>query len=270
MSQQSESRARRIDPEIPIRIGCAGWTIPAAHRATFPPDGTHLEHYSGVFSSVEINSSFYRPHRRQTYARWAESVGPDFAFSVKVPREITHEYCLADCGALVEEFLQQVSGLGDKLGALLVQLPASFAFDPGTARQFFREFRRGYSGALVCEPRSATWFSQEADELLAEHRVDRVAADPAPVPSASEPAPWSELAYFRLHGSPRMYYSEYSPAWLEALAARVREWVARGRATWCIFDNTALEAATPNALALAKLLNLSGGRSVPEKRRGTR
>ena len=73
-----------------ILIGTAGWSLPGAHFGLFPRDGSHLERYATRFSCVEINSSFYRPHRQETYARWAASVPENFRFAVKMPRTITH------------------------------------------------------------------------------------------------------------------------------------------------------------------------------------
>jgi uncharacterized protein YecE (DUF72 family) len=119
----------------PIRIGCAGWGLPSAKAGAFPSPGTHLERYVRVLPAVEVNSSFYRPHRRETWERWAASVPPGFRFSVKVPRQITHFRRLREADPALDELLGQVSGLGPKLGPLLVQLPPSFAFDdPAAAR----------------------------------------------------------------------------------------------------------------------------------------
>jgi uncharacterized protein YecE (DUF72 family) len=73
-----------------IYVGVAGWSISKEHAARFPVEGSHLERYAQVFNAVEINSSFYRPHRPQTYAPWAASVPDGFRFAVKMPREITH------------------------------------------------------------------------------------------------------------------------------------------------------------------------------------
>ncbi|MDQ3815662.1 MAG: DUF72 domain-containing protein, partial [Armatimonadota bacterium] len=74
-----------------IYIGCAGWSIPSPHAPEFPAAGSHLERYAARFPAVEINSSFYRPHRPQTYERWAAAVPTHFQFAVKVPKIITHE-----------------------------------------------------------------------------------------------------------------------------------------------------------------------------------
>ncbi|WP_155518861.1 DUF72 domain-containing protein, partial [Xanthomonas euvesicatoria] len=71
-----------------VRCGCAGWSIPAADRAQFGEGASVLQRYATRFDAVEINSSFYRPHRASTYARWADSVPEDFRFSVKLPRSI--------------------------------------------------------------------------------------------------------------------------------------------------------------------------------------
>jgi hypothetical protein len=87
-------------------VGCAGWSIPVPLQARFAAAGTHLERYAAGLPSVEINSSFYRPHLPATYARWAASVPPTFQFSVKVPRSITHERRLKDIEALLEAFLR--------------------------------------------------------------------------------------------------------------------------------------------------------------------
>jgi uncharacterized protein YecE (DUF72 family) len=100
---------------------------------------------------------------------------------------------------------------------------------------------------VAAEPRHAGWFTPAADALLAEWRVARVAADPARVPAAAEPGGWPGNAYYRLHGSPRTYYSAYDAAFLDALAPRL---AAAPAGAWCIFDNTALGAATADALGL--------------------
>lgn len=237
----------------PLRVGTAGWALPRAEQPAFPPDGTHLQRYAARFPAVEMNSSFHRPHAPATYARWAASVPDDFRFSVKAPKAITHERRLADADDLLAAFLAQVSGLGAKLGCLLLQLPPSLAYDPATAEPFLASLRGRHAGAVALEPRHATWFAEEPSRLLAAHRVSRVAADPARVPAAGEPGGWPGTVYYRLHGSPRTYYSAYDEAYLRALAIRLRESAGAAGDVWCIFDNTASGAATGNALALLDL-----------------
>lgn len=234
----------------PLAIGTAGWRLPKRHQHLFPPDGSHLERYAARFPAVEINSSFYRPHRRATWERWGSTVPEGFLFSAKTPRTLTHEQRLVDPEPLLDDFISAVTGLGKRLGCLLVQMPPSLAFDPGTADQFFGAFRERYVHALAAEPRHATWFTPEAEAVLQAHRVGRVGADPACAPGGAEPAGWGGTVYFRLHGSPRMYYSEYDAGYLRTLVLRLdaaRRVPDVSGPLWCIFDNTALDAATANA-----------------------
>jgi uncharacterized protein YecE (DUF72 family) len=237
----------------PIYVGVAGWSIPKEHAGRFPAAGTHLERYAAVFPAVEINSSFYRPHRPATYARWAASVPADFRFAVKVPREITHRHRLVEVRELLDTFLAEAGALGDKLGPLLVQLPPSLAFAAPVATSFFGMLREQYAGGAVCEPRHPSWFRPEAERLLTDYHIARVAADPAVLPAAAEPGGWNRLVYYRLHGSPRMYYSPYADEYLALLAERLKAHASRAE-VWCIFDNTALAAATDTALTVLRQL----------------
>jgi uncharacterized protein YecE (DUF72 family) len=236
----------------PIRIGTAGWNVPSLYLDRVPSGGSHLERYARHLNAVEINSSFYRPHRHATYQRWAQSVPAGFRFAVKVPKAITHESGLADCGALLDRFLAEVTGLGDKLGVLLVQLPPKSALKKRVADSFFRNLRARIDADVVLEPRHASWFAPGVDDWLVQRNIARVAADPAPVEGAGEPGGRHGLAYYRWHGSPRIYYSDYDAAALAALEQRLGE--DHARAVWCIFDNTAAGAALGNALELARSL----------------
>ncbi len=219
----------------------------------FPGDGLHLTRYALRFTAAEINSSFYRPHRAATYARWAESVPPGFRFSVKVPKEITHARRLDEVEALLDGFLPDVQALGETLGCLLVQLPPSLAFDAAIAERFFTLLRSRHPGAVAFEPRHASWLEPDAESMLTALRIARVAADPDKPPGAALPGGWSGLHYYRLHGSPRMYYSSYSPEWLKPIAERLIHAREEGMAAWCIFDNTASGASAANALELVRL-----------------
>lgn len=237
--------------ESTIRIGTAGWTIPTREAEAFPEEGSSLERYAGRFACAEINSSFHRSHRPDTWRRWAESVPSGFRFSAKLPKEITHKRRLNDCSEPLEAVLAEMAALGDRLDVLLVQLPPSLDFEPAAAGAFFDDLRARWSRPIACEPRHPGWFETEADSLLADLRVARVAADPAKVPAAAEPGGWRGLTYYRLHGSPTVYRSSYDDGRLEEYSARI---AAQPGPVWCIFDNTASGAATGDALKLERLL----------------
>lgn len=231
-------------------VGTAGWSIPAVYKASFPAAGSQLERYAARLSIVEINSSFHKPHRRETYERWARSVPDHFCFSAKLPRAVTHERRLEACDDLVDNFLDQIGGLGTKLSVLLVQLPPSLQFEPRAVENFFAVLRAKTDRRLVCEPRHPSWFEPEAETLLSRFHVGRVAADPASVPAAAMPGGWRELAYFRFHGEPRIYYSDYEAGQLLDIGERLAEASAAGAEVWCIFDNTARGHALGNALSV--------------------
>lgn len=235
-----------------IYLGTAAWGIPRAEQRRFPAGESLLARYAKVFPSVEINSTFYEPHRPETFDRWAASVPRSFRFSVKLPREITHDRRLAGSARLLKEFLDQVAPLGQKLGCLLVQLPPSLVYDPRAARAFFSALRKRFGGNVAMEPRHASWFTDSAEALLVSFEIARVAADPSRVPGDDEPGGWHGLAYFRLHGSPRIYYSSYEATYLDQLASKLDKLRRRRIPTWCIFDNTASGAATSNALSMLK------------------
>jgi uncharacterized protein YecE (DUF72 family) len=234
-----------------LRIGTAGWAIPKQCGDHFPAEGTHLERYARVLQCAEINSSFHRPHQRRTWERWAASVAEGFLFSVKLPKAITHTAKLVNTGAMLQTFFEQAGGLGEKFGPLLIQLPPSLGFDAALGHEFFTTLREVYAGHAALEPRHAAWFGPDAERLMCEFEIARVAADPAKASTrAAHPGGWSGLRYYRLHGAPRTYYSEYSEAALTALASALREAAKQDAETWVIFDNTALGHATSNALSL--------------------
>ena len=248
----------------PVTIGIAGWALPRADVELFPPAafGSNLARYAAVFDAVEINSSFYRPHKPETYARWAEEVPAGFRFAVKLPRSITHEKRLQDPEPDLERFVAEAGTLGSKLGWVLVQTPPSLRFDPAAAAALFASLRARLQAAttgagavvLACEARHGSWFGDEATALMRESGVIRVVADP-PV---GEPGPFNATcdggAYVRLHGSPLIYRSIYEPERLEQVAAWLRG--QQGRAL-VVFDNTMSGTQVRQALQLREMLTSS-------------
>jgi uncharacterized protein YecE (DUF72 family) len=238
-------------PHAPKRgrllLGTAGWNVPSACRERVGGTGSHLERYAQALRAVEINTSFYRPHRLQTYERWARITPDDFRFSVKVPKVITHSTDPQQTD--IDRFVQETAGLGGKLAVFLVQFPPGKAYEEDRASRLFDALQVSTPVPLVCEPRHASWFTDEVDLWLAERRISRVAADPSRAEKADDPGGWRGLQYVRLHGSPRIYYSSYDASYLQGLEARLTAMTATSE-VWCIFDNTAEGAAMNNALDL--------------------
>jgi uncharacterized protein YecE (DUF72 family) len=239
-------------------VGTAGWGNPPAKRPERNSAQSHLQFYSSHFDCVEINSSFYRRHRQSTYARWRDETPERFSFSIKMPRSITHESRLTRCAAEVSDFYEDATALQPKLAVILVQLPPAMEFDALTVRAFFASVPRIVGVALTCEPRHPSWFTSDADNELRDAHVSRVAADPVRCPGADVPGGSTQLAYYRWHGAPHMYYSKYSGARLAAFANSLAN--ADAVESWCIFDNTARHEAwgdAQNLIAAARAVGIA-------------
>lgn len=226
------------------------------HRAYFPGTGSGLARYAETFAVVEVNASFYRAVRAETFASWAEQTPEGFRFSVKINRAVTHAARLS-ANAKLEQALEPMMSLGAKLAAVLIQLPPTLAHEPERDAAFLTRLRGIYAGMVAWEPRHPSWQSPEVQALLVEHRVTPVRTEiPEPqIPEPQIPGPGAAQpaggAYVRLHGSPRRYYSAYSSADLTALATWLR---ATPPPTITIFDNTASSAGVRNALELVELM----------------
>ena len=228
-------------------IGLAGWSEAVSkHRDCFPGSGTGLARYAATLDMVEVNASFYRAVRPETFASWAEQTPEDFRFSVKINRAITHAARLSP-GAPLEQAIEPMLSLGTKLAAMLIQLPPTLALDTDRDGAFLTRLRGLHAGAVAWEPRHPSWADPEATRLLADHGVIRVRTTIPEPDDVHDPAG----TYVRLHGTPRRYYSAYSSTDLEHLAA----WMdSAAPPAIVIFDNTASDAGVRNARALRDLM----------------
>jgi uncharacterized protein YecE (DUF72 family) len=127
------------------RTGTAGWSLPIKPKEP----GSHLHHYSRTLRCVEINSTFYRPHRAATWARWATETPRDFRFSIKAPKAVTHEAKLRNTEPLLKAFFEQIVPICEKAGPILFQLPPSLAFDSSLADFYERSTEERLRSSLV-------------------------------------------------------------------------------------------------------------------------
>lgn len=230
---------------MPI-VGTAGWSVDRKVER-FAQTGSMLERYASVFDGVEVNSSFYRRHRPETWVRWHDAVPDDFRFAVKMAKTVTHERGLVDVEGEVGLFFADVAALKQKLGPVLVQLPPKLVFDEAVAATFFRCLRRYWPGKVEIEPRHVSWSEGSALTLLRDFKIGFVLADPQGE-ELRQAAVAMQASYIRLHGSPKIYYSSYTAEDLQGYAALL------GPETWCIFDNTASGAAQVNGIEMLDLL----------------
>jgi uncharacterized protein YecE (DUF72 family) len=243
------SRAKRSGS---VRIGISGWNY-APWRGKFYPQGLRqkdeLAYAANIFSTIEINGTFYSLQRPESFARWAEMTPDGFVFAVKAPRFITHVKRLKEVEAPIANFFASgVLRLGAKLGPVLWQFPPNFRFDSARIEAFFELLPHDTKTAAKqarchdARMRGRAWIETDAERplrhameirnesfvdpkfiaLLRRHHIALVCADTVAWPRLMDLT--SDFVYCRLHGSEELYASGYDDAALDEWAARVAAW----------------------------------------------
>jgi uncharacterized protein YecE (DUF72 family) len=237
-----------------VFVGTSGWNYPGWRGAFYGdcPQRRWLSFLAQRLDAVEINATFYRLQRRETFARWAAETPPQFRFALKAHRYLTHVRRLDDPLPAIRIERERAAGLGDKLAAVLWQLPASAHRDLARLERFARALRRWRRAPHAIEFRHPSWFDDEVAACLRAHDIAVCQSDAADWPLWD--AVTAPLVYVRLHGHPLTYASGYSERALRRWAARVHEWLGQGRQVHVYFDNDALGRAPLDALRLRALL----------------
>lgn len=236
-----------------VNIGTSGFSYPHWRRGVFYPDGLahkdELAYYAVRFSTLELNSPFYRLPSREQFARWRQQTPPGFVFAVKASRFITHNKKLRDSGPPLALLRARVAGLGNKLGPVLFQLPSNF----GVNLERLRMFLAGLGGIRhpVMEFRHESWFVPEVYRELERRQVTLCWAV-----SPQQPEPprvlTSNQIYLRLHGGQSRdgnFTGAELAKWARRLAAARAE-------TWVYFNNDWQGFAIQNAASLCRLLHV--------------
>jgi uncharacterized protein YecE (DUF72 family) len=245
-----------IGKHSPIYVGTCGWDYPEWRPLLYgnSPRGNWLTLYSHRFPAVEVDSSFYRRPRAETYHRWAEATPADFAFALKGHRFVTHVKRLLHPEESLRLQLEDASPLASKLKVFLWQLPGSFRKDLDRLESFAQALAEAKGTARhVFEFRHPSWFDPEVASLLGHYRIGSCQSDAADWPLWD--AVTTDLVFVRLHGAEVTYVSSYSENELASWAERIRTWHREGRTVHLYFDNTAGGAAVENALTLLSLLS---------------
>jgi len=233
------------------RIGCSGFHYKEWKELFYPaglPQKKWLEYYCRQFNTLEINSSFYRQPTLKSFQNWYEQSPPGFLFSVKAPRTITHYKKFNDAREELDVFYDTMSaGLKDKLGAVLFQMPPGFFYTAARLELVISSMRKGFENVL--EARHASWWNDKTFHRLAEESItfsgiSYPSALPDTVIKAINPV------YYRFHGRPVLYKSEYAIDELK----RVIDEIGNGpQRVYVYFNNTWGGAALKNARQFIKL-----------------
>jgi uncharacterized protein YecE (DUF72 family) len=242
-------------PAYPIHVGCSGWNYRDWRGAFYPeklPASRWLEHYATRFQTVEVNSTFYRLARPAAVARWLEQTPPDFLFTVKASRYLTHYKRLADIAQGIERFYAGIAPLAasPRLGPVLWQLPPDFKRDDERLAAALDALP---PGRHAVEFRHPTWFTGDVFALLFERDVALAVGDDPRRPFVPLEVTAS-FAFVRFHHGHRGRRGNYSEAELRAWAARLAP--LAGRAELFAYFNNDWEAFAPrNAVRFRALLS---------------
>lgn len=241
---------------MPLLVGTSGFDYPDWVGRVYPrrlPAAQRLAFYATLFPAVELNATFYRlPTRRQS-AAWAAQVPPEFRFSVKASRYLTHVLRLRQPGDAVEAMMDRIEPLGEHLGAVLVQLPPDLAVDADALEATLEAFPRSIRVAV--EPNHASWFVPEVEAVLRSHNAALCQADRRGSRSpAWQTASWR---YVRMREGSAAPPGCYGPDELAELATQLARQDSDG-VDWVFFENDAHACAPSNARTFGRLAQRAG------------
>ena len=238
---------------ISIRIGTSGWTYKHWQTIFYPdkwPKSRWLEYYVRHFDTVELNASFYRLPNPTTFQNWKTKTPDNFLWAVKASKFITHTKRLKDPAEPLGRLYSATIGLGEKLGVILFQLPPTLPFDEDVFRVFCGSLNSRVRHAL--EIRHPSWINNQAFSILTEFKIALCVSDTAGRYPSSEIIT-ADFAYIRLHGSRKLYASEYSEEELRTWAEKVDVW---NKDAFIFFDNDYEGYAVKNAKRLKEMLGV--------------
>jgi len=238
-----------------VYIGTSGWNYDAWREPFYR--GAVKKYWLRIcaehFTSVEVNATFYRLQRRETLERWRAETPGDFRFAIKANRYLTHNKKLIDPLPAIGTEHRLAEGLGEKLAAVVWQLPATLHRNVERLERFADALHSWDQPRHTIEFRHASWFDDQVANLLSRHRIAVCQSDAAGWPIWERVT--ADMVYIRLHGHTQTYASNYSDSELQSWAKKISRWREEGRDVHVYFDNDALCYAPYNALRLLELIS---------------
>jgi uncharacterized protein YecE (DUF72 family) len=239
----------------PIHIGCSGWNYASWKQEFYGglPARRWLEHYAKYFDTVEVNSTFYRLPRREAVANWVRTTPPNFIFTIKASRYLTHLKRLTDLGPGLQRFYERLEPLleSPKMGPILWQLPPNFQRDDERLANALAALPREQRHCF--EFRHPSWFVDEVYELLRSHAVALAIGDRPEVKAFQAHVFTTDWTFVRFHYGSRGRRGNYSESELEEWAQRFENW-RREVEIFAYFNNDWEVFAVRNALWLKRRL----------------
>ncbi|WP_432221931.1 DUF72 domain-containing protein [Flavobacterium sp. TMP13] len=239
--------------EYNIHIGCSSfynWTWKKVFYPEDIPSAKWFEYYCNYIKTFEINSTFYKFPTVRVMNNWYVKAPVDFIYSVKVPKEITHQKKLINCEELLKDFYKVCDvGLKEKLGPILFQFPPSYHYSAENLNLIIAQFDTNYSN--VVEFRHISWWIPEVSEALTKNNISLCSVSHPQLPEIIFKD--SPIVYIRLHGNEKMFYSSYSLSELNQIKETIIS-IKKLKSVYVYFNNTASSGGILNAIELKKLL----------------
>jgi uncharacterized protein YecE (DUF72 family) len=241
-----------------IHVGTSGWSYQHWKEVFYPhklSSTKWLPFYAGIFDTTEINASFYRLPSEETVHKWMEQVPKNFLFCPKMSRFLTHMKKLKDPEEPLQRFFSVFAPLKNKLGPVLIQLPAMLRFNYDVAENFYRLLKFNYNAyEFVLEVRHDTWLQEESLTLMTKYDIGLV------ISQSGDVFPYSEMVtakniYVRFHGPAELYASSYTDQSLKLFARKFKAWAKEGHQVWAFFNNDIHAHAVKDAQGLMALLS---------------
>mgnify|MGYP003575127273 CR=1 FL=1 len=237
------------------KIGCSGYHYREWEGLFYPADlprNKWFDFYCEHFSTIELNTTFYKFPRIEALQKWRQRSPPAFSFSVKAPRIITHFKKFKDAQRYLTDFYEATrKGLEDKLGCVLFQFPANFQYDEPKLQRIIGLLDLTIPNVL--EFRHTSWFNEAVFSALRQHQITFCSMDHPAMPDYVVKT--SSMIYHRLHGVPHIYVSRYPTQKLDDLARRIQE-SGEDQTVYVYFNNTTEGAAVVNARELLDIAEL--------------
>lgn len=261
MSKESKQQYRLKVKKMQknIFIGTSGYSYKHWYNGVFyPPElpiSKWLEYYCQFFNAVELNVSFYRLPKQDTFKGWYKRTPNNFTFAVKGSRFITHIKKLSNCDEPIDLFFSYVQELKEKVGVVLWQLPPNLHFERERIDNFCRQLKKNAISKNISQAfefRHESWFCTELYDIFKNYNFSLCIAH-------SKRWPYVEIAtanfiYLRFHGGEELYGSNYSNRELKYWANKSKHWLEGGKSVYAYFNNDAYGFAIKNALKFRELL----------------
>lgn len=219
--------------------GTSGLVFEEPNKKSFPilfQNKTRLSYYASLCNSLEINSSFYKIPRFQTYSKWREEVPGGFTFTVKLWQGITHVDRFLDADLV--KFMTAIAGLGDKKACILIQYPALSATPLQERERLLKNIHQINNGwRLAIEIRNPGWLQPSFYSVLEKYNACLVYHDMKKADMLSLNSP-SSFRYLRFHGPEGNYKGSYTDLFLLQQAQRIRQWTDQKKDVYVYFNNT--------------------------------